>query len=263
MKLMAEATALAVLLTLLALPGRGANRLQVYDCDGPNTTYQVISMLEPESCPNPEKDYENPRLEVVQVLQSQEDAHVTANQCLIKRMIWVTRCGFTSITYGAHIAEWRNTLAITREDCKNLVNTRQIELGRKGEERTLTIRDSGSLTTTVFTKGNLDRDGNCQHANFISGGRHYSKAYEQTTYKITAMTIKTQHCNLVDTIVVKGGVRGRYSDGYLHDNQLGTIVWDTNPANCTDTFSQVYLGRVRLFKQRERKDQGGPALLGK
>ncbi len=153
-------------------------------------------------------------------------------------------------------------LAITREDCKNLVNMRQIKLGRKGEKRTLTIRDSGSLTTTIFTKGNLDRDGNCQHANFVSGGRHYSKVYKQTTYDITAKTIKAQHRNLVDTIIVQGGVRGRFSDGYLQVNQLGTIVWDTNPANCTDMFSQVYLGRVRLFKHRECKEKGGPALLG-
>ncbi len=205
-------------------------------------------MLEPESCPDPEKDYENPRLEVVQVLQSQEEAHVMAYQCLIKRTIRVARCGFTSITYSSHIVERRNTLAIAREDCKKLIDTKQIDLGRKGEKRTLTIRNSGSLTTTIFTKGNLDRDRNCEHTNFISGGRHYSKAYEQTTYEITAKTIKAQHRNLVDTIIVQGGVRGRFLDGYLQDNQLGTIVWDTNPANCTDTFSQVYLGRVRLFR---------------
>ncbi len=59
----------------------------------------------------------------------------------------------------------------------------------------------------------------------MSGGRHYMKAYEQTTYKITAKTIKAQHRSLVDTIVVEGGVRGRYLDGHLHDNQLGTVVW--------------------------------------
>ncbi len=56
-------------LTLLTLSGERTDGLQVYDCDGPNTTYQVISMLEPESWPDPEKDYEEPRLEVVQVLQ--------------------------------------------------------------------------------------------------------------------------------------------------------------------------------------------------
>ncbi len=48
---------------LLTLAGGGTNGLQVYDCDGPNTTYQVILMLEPEGCPDPEKDYEEPRLE--------------------------------------------------------------------------------------------------------------------------------------------------------------------------------------------------------
>ncbi len=147
-----------------------ANGLQVYDCDGPNTTYQVISMLEPEGCPDPEKDYEEPRLEVVQVLQSQKEAHVLAYRCLVKRTIRVTRCGFTSISYGTNIVEWRRTLAIDEGDCKNLIKTRQIKLGRKGEEKTLTLRRSGTLTVTLFTRGNLDKEGNCKYANFVSGG---------------------------------------------------------------------------------------------
>ncbi len=104
--------------------------------------------------------------------------------------------------------------------------------------------------------------GNCKYASFVSGGRHYTKSYEQTTYEIAAETVKAQYRSLVDTIVLEGGIRGRYSDGHLHDNQLGTVVWDTQPANCTDTYSQVYMGEVRLFKHRERKNQGGPALLG-
>ncbi len=110
-------------------------------------------MLKSESCPDLEKDYEAPRIETVQVLQSQEEAHVTAYQCLVKRTVRVTRCGFTSITYRSHMVEWRNTLAVTKEDCRTLIETRQIKLGRKGEEKTLSIRPSGLLTTTVFTKG--------------------------------------------------------------------------------------------------------------
>ena len=255
-------TPLTLIFTLMTLSGGGTNGLQVYDCDGPNTTYQVISMLEPEGCLDPEKDYKEPRLEVVQVLQSQKEAHVAAYRCLIKRTIRVTRCGFTSISYGSHIVEWRRTLAIDEGDCKNLVETGQIRLGRKGEEKMLTLRRSGTLTATIFTRGDLDREGNCKYANFVSGGQHYTKSYEQTTYEITAETVRAQYRSLVDTIILEGGVRGRYSDRHLHDNQLGMVVWDTQPANCTDMFSQVYMGEVRLFKHKERKDQGGPTLLG-
>ncbi len=153
-------------------------------------------------------------------------------------------------------------MAIAEEDCRNLVKTRQIRLGRKGEEKTITIKCSETLTTTVFTKGNLDNEGNCKYASFVSGGQHFKKSYKQTTYEITAGTIKAQYRSLVDTIVIEGGIRGRYSDGHLHDNQLGTVVWDTQPVNCTDTYSQFYMGKVRLFKHRERENQGRPALLG-
>ena len=133
-------TLLIPILVALTLPQERASGIQVYDCDGPNTTYQVISMLEPEGCPDPEKDYEEPRLEVVQVLQSQKEAHVSAYRCLVKRMIRVTRCGFTSISYGMNVVEWRRTLAIDEGACKDLIKTKQIKLGRKGEEKTLTLR---------------------------------------------------------------------------------------------------------------------------
>ncbi len=66
----------------------------------------------------------------------------------------------------------------------------------------------------------------------------------------------------MDTIVLEGGVRGRFSDRSLQDNQLVTVVWETTPANCTDTFSQVYLGKVNSYEHRKQKDVGGPALLG-
>ncbi len=121
--------------------------------------------------------------------------------------------------------EWRRTLAVAEEVCRNLVKTKQIELGRKGEKKMLTIRCSGSPTTTIFTKGSLDRDGNCKHANFVSGGQHFTKSYEQTTYKITAGTIKAQHRSLVDTMIVEGGIRGtgnaRTKGDIMLDHEIG------------------------------------------
>ncbi len=183
-------------------------------------------------------------------------SYYVAHQCLIKRMIRVTRCRFTSITYGTHIVEWRSILAVTKEDCRTLARTKEVKLGRRKEERTFRVRSNGALSTTVFTKGGLDKDGNCKHANFVVGSRHFSKSYEQTTYEIKVRTIKAQHHSLVNTIVLEGGVRGRFSEGFLQDNRLGTVVWETAPANCTDTFSQVYLGEVKFYKHQKQKDVG-------
>ncbi len=55
--------------------------LQVYDCDGPNTTYKVISMLKPEACPDPAKDYEDPRTSMEDQGQGFGGPNLTVEAC--------------------------------------------------------------------------------------------------------------------------------------------------------------------------------------
>ncbi len=186
-------TTLASLLIL-----QGAMAIQVYDCDEQDTPFQVVSMIEPDACPDPETDYK-----VAQILQVKGNVQVVAQQCLVKRTVSITRCGFYSILYGTHIVEWQNTLAISDQACRTVVRTREIKLGRKGEEKMFRVKASGQLLTTVFTKGSLDRDGNCQHTNFVSGDRYYTKSYEQTTYDITIKPLRAHHNGVLDKIVLE------------------------------------------------------------
>ncbi len=72
--------ALTLLLILIFPSGLG---LTVYDCDTAGTTFQMLSSLEPGSCPDPKKDYAPLRKWGIQILQTQQQGRISICQCLI------------------------------------------------------------------------------------------------------------------------------------------------------------------------------------
>ncbi len=48
-------------------------------------------------------------------------------------------------------------------------------------------------------------------------------------------------------------VRDQFSQGYLHDDLLGTLVWDPKEQNCLDSVSRVYTGLVDLYNYAPNK----------
>ena len=54
--------------------------IQVYYCNGQDTTFQVVSILEPEACSDPERAFKDPTNKVAQILQVQRKIHMIAQQ---------------------------------------------------------------------------------------------------------------------------------------------------------------------------------------
>ncbi len=67
--------------------------IQVCDCDM-STINPYLDLLEPEPCPDPERDYEDARSENVQVLQGQLRVH----HCSVRVTTRVTGRGLDSLT---------------------------------------------------------------------------------------------------------------------------------------------------------------------
>ncbi len=155
---------LLALTILLATEG-----LQVYDCNGREAKFEMISLLGPKRCPDPKRDYHQPKTEVVQLLQQKEDVRVTAHQCQVKRTTRVTHCGYNSITYGQHITNWQQTMKVPKEECWRAVKDRSIML----PNRTLKIAANRHMSTTIIMKVGLDQQFNCKYGRFVSGGKYF------------------------------------------------------------------------------------------
>ncbi len=224
--------------------------LTVYDCDAPGAVLRMVSLLKPGACPDPKRDYATPKKWDVQILQTRQRGWAKVQRCFVTRTTFVTRCGTDSLTYGTHITSWMETVAIEEEACRRAVRTREIDLpnrnAKDGAEKFKLGRRQRQAFST-FTIGWLQEEGWCGHTSFISGGKHFKKSYEQTVYDVTLDTLKAEYDEYTDTIVVEERVRGQFSQGYLHDDLLGTLVWDPKEQNCLDSVSRVYAGLVDLY----------------
>ena len=86
--------------------------LPVFDCRNPDTTYEVIDLLEPTNCPEPDRDYAALTQIPVQVLQTDISLPIMGYQCKATVSKEVTRCGFDSLTYASQYPVWKRDYEI-------------------------------------------------------------------------------------------------------------------------------------------------------
>ncbi len=87
-------------------------------------------------------------------------------------------------------------------------------------------------------------------------------SFEQTTLEVDVHPVEARYDQRMDQIVLNNGMRGHFSHGILHDNQLGTVVWKQEPADCDDSVSQVYLGLAKVYEYTGGEMEEGLDLLG-
>ncbi len=240
----------------------GAAAITTYDCDHTGTTYEVLDLHEPRSCPDPERDFEEPETRNLHVLQTDSEVLVHGFQCQVTVTKEVTRCGFDSITYGHSWPVWEQNLELTPQECRNAVAASEITI----EGRRYAVEKGVKKTESFFSRGHVDGEGNCKTADFVSGGLQFYDSYERTSLTILVRVIRGNYDMYSESVTFANGVRARYQDEILRDAFEGTIVWSARQPNCTETVSQVYLGvgevHFRTGAKGPLKPQGAIVMIG-
>ena len=208
----------------------GVVGITTYDCDHTGMTYEVLDLHEPRSCPDPEKDFEEPETRNFHVLQMDSEVLVHGFPCQVTMTKEVTRCGFDSIMYGHSRPMWEQSLELMPQEYRKAVSASKITIeGRRGSRR-----------QSFFSRGHVDGEGNCKTTDFVSGGLQFYDSYEQTRLTILVRVIRGSYDMYSESVTFANSVWARY--------QEGTIVWAARQPNCTETVSQVYLrpGEVHL-----------------
>ncbi len=91
---------------------------------------------------------------------------------------------------------------------------------------------------------------------YLDRGKYFKWSFKQMSLEVNVHPVKATYDQQTDQIVLQNGVRGWFSPGMLHDNQLGTIVWKQKPTDCNDAVSQVYLGPAEIYEYTGGKTQG-------
>ena len=232
--------------------------LTAYDCQHPNTTYQVVNSLAPAACPDPELDYEEPRPQMLQLLQIDTKVPVKAHKCQVTVSKKVTRCGFNSLTYGSLWPVWLKDYALTPEECRKAVDQQAIAV----EGRTYKAEVGIPQQYRFFSKGSLSPNMDCTYvAGFESGGQWFRWSTEETLVEISLSIVRGVSDTATGEVIFANGLRANYRDLVLRDALEGTMVWTHVEAGCEETASEVFHGKGDLHRRIGANGLGGSIVL--
>ena len=233
----------------MALTLGAAVAVQVYDCEGERTTYEVIDLTETEECPDPEIDYEPTRTRQIQVVHKAEAKRIRGVQCKVTVTKMVTTCDSISHKiYGTQIPVWRQAHIIDERACRTAMTTGKY----KHQWKTFDVEPGVRHSLSFFSVGGTDKYGYCYGPKtFITAGIDFQYAYEQTLLEVYIGKIAGV-AHETDGTVRFRELEADYEDGTVADAFEGRIYWEVQEADCTGTTSQVYLGPAQLHARKER-----------
>ena len=228
-----------------------------YDCEHPDARYQKIDLREPAACPDPIKDYDAPENLTVHVLQTDNKGEIDGYQCRITTTKEVTRCGFNSITYGSQVPVWEQEYEITPRQCRAAIRTGKVSV----HGITYTVEKGVQLKKSFYSHGNVEENGRCDVANFMTAGILFSSSYERTTVKIMIKVIRGVQDWTRQTVTFSNGVKHRLMDGIVRDAYEGTIIWTPREPECSETVSEIYLGQAAIHRRSNSTSLQGSIMM--
>ena len=134
----------------------------------------------------------------------------------------------------------------TLKECRLAMKTGKVIIS--GREITV---EAGEKADVVFhSYGSVDRNGNCETENFVSGGAYFDHSNEHTYIEIHVYKIRGFHDTQTRDVTFNNRIRAPFNDKMLRDAFVGTIMWDAKEPNCSTTVSQVYLGKAKVHHHR-------------
>ena len=224
-------------------PVLSKDTFSVYDCGAPNAVHRPVSLMEPDSCNPIELTHTEPRQVRVQVLQTGSALTVTAYRCSLTISREVSRCGYDSIHYGTIITVLDKPVHFTPQQCRSAQEVGTFVF----ENQRINVTLNNEMVHSYYRYGRLDKNHNCDHTSFTSGGQYFSKSYELSIIRAVVSSVKGRYNPATGRIVFSNGLVGNYADRVILDDAEGLFVWDTSHLKCSDKISEVYSGPASIY----------------
>lgn len=227
-----------------------AMTLTAFDCTHADSRLMTIDLLEPQTCPDPDTDYEDPEEVRTQIVQMDVKVPIVGYRCKALITKKVSRCGFTSIDYGHSYPAWKKVLEVTPEECRQAMQSGKLPVGNRQVE----IMLNRKTTVQYFSVGSRDPDGRCITGSFYSEGIFFTGSYEEVFLEATVEQIRGVADSQTDTVTFVNGIQANSRDQVLRDSMEGVIIWELPELPCQETVSQIYMGQATLRARKDRKD---------
>jgi hypothetical protein len=160
----------------------------------------------------------------------------------------ITRCGFTSITYGSKWILWEHSYPISTGECDAAVSTGQLIIDGRAHE----VKPGQELNTRFFSQGGVDDYGGCTTADIkATDGTTYSGFFEETILRIKIERIPGQVHVSTGKVVFANGAVAHAKEEFARDPAFGTMIWRDVRPPCKETVMTVYVGQVSLHHRKK------------
>ena len=227
-----------------------SNPLSAFDCRDASSSFSSINLLDTAPCDDPETDFDPPLTASAQILEISDKYSIEGFACKIIRTEEVTRCGFTSITYGSETPIYNQRIIISPEECQLAASTGRIKL----IDRTFAIKVNAPSYFRYYSHGSKSSDGTCTTATFVTNGIHYTKSYQLTSLEVSIKRIRGMANSLTNTITFTNGLRGNLHKASLTDFSEGVMVWNPTIPKPLELTSTVMKGEGRLYVKSKQHD---------
>ena len=235
-----------------------------YDCrDLRYPERRVIDVTRIGDCPNSERDFKGPKEVKVAVLQAPVPIRVEAQRCRAWMEKTAHGCGNLHLNYGFHVVEPRAVFQVTREDCANLIRTKQWEC--KADKTGGCWAEHGSGVHNIAigvenvidwtSRGSHDDAYNCHdvtswvYKNKVYGGSG-TLAYEKTKVHLMAEVVYGSLNREEGTVEFPklGMFNVDYKAGEKDGDDLGYVYWAPQEHSCGEEWTVITNGsKAQLY----------------
>lgn len=224
--------------------------LTVYDCQDDAVNITAIDLTKPAACPDPVREFHDPVVKRIQILQTGEDIPMAGLRCRITRSAKAQACGYDSLTYGGRTTAWQKEIEVEPAACRKILKGYSSDL-ETPQRSYRGLRIGTPRVDTYFSHGSVDEKGNCEVAAFTAmDGTYWPKAYEQVSDHVLVEEVSGYYNPTTGMIRFKD-VIVPFKDQVLRDALLGTVVWSSAEPSCGERVNAVYNGRAKTYYKRE------------
>ena len=234
--------------TLLLLMGpQPSSAFMAYDCNSPNASYEAISLLETEPCPDAQRDYRRPVNFTVQLLHRQEARYFEAVRCDYRVTISVHQCGFDSIRYHQEVLAQHQRIDIGAKECQKIADDGSFLY----QGQVIAAKLDQEIHHVLYTEGRVKDNGACETKDFWRNGRHYQGYYEMHVLTGRSWKVKGKTEVGLPLAVLGGTVSDIYTHGHTYSTEYGNYVWPVEEPQCKETYSQIHVGTAQVHQRAD------------
>lgn len=240
-----------LLITLAITPLlRSSLALSAFDCRGTSINKTTISLVETPSCIPKNSNITSSIISAV-VTQTTSVSSVKFYRCQVEAFHIVQRCG-VSIDTWHNGGMYSEVHPITREECKDMVDSGFLNLRWGGEATRLSLPKGGKYSYPYTSYGSISSDGSCTHGGTLVSpdGRKWERALRHTRLEITYTDGIARLFHDEDVLRFPNGVSCPGSAERCEHSGYGHIFWKKPSPDCDSENSKesvVYSGNAALL----------------